>query len=91
MKYIRNDRFICRKIIDNIILFPVNCENNFQGGISLNNVSYFVWEMLITAKTEYEISTMVAEKFQENINVVRQDIIELLEQFVELKVVNIEN
>ena len=89
-KYQNSKNYLCRKIVDDIILFPIDEKTaGFRGGIYLNNVSYFVWTLLENPKTVEEISYEVSNEFKSDMKIVKPDIEELMEQFIDMKVVNI--
>ena len=77
--------------MDNIILFPTNQkEVGFQGGVTLNNVSYFVWKMLSIPQTKQDIVLAVSREFNADSTIVNNDIEELLNSFLELKIARME-
>ncbi|MEE1057484.1 MAG: PqqD family protein [Acutalibacteraceae bacterium] len=90
-KYFNSENYICRQLVDNILLFPVSQEvSDFQGGVILNRVSHFVWKLLSVPCTKDEIVNAVSQEFNADIAMVETDIEELLNSFIEMKIVKVE-
>lgn len=90
-KYYITGNYICRQLMDNILLFPTNQkEVEFQGGVALNNVSYYVWKMLSEPQTKQDIVLAVSKEFNAEVEIVNNDIEELLDVFLNMKIVRLE-
>ena len=87
-KYKRTDNFVTRKIIDKCYLFPTGEEKqNFQGAIFLDEISLMVWELLKEEKTISELSEIVAVEYAVDYQTAKEDITELLKQYIDFHIV----
>lgn len=91
-KYIKTNKYICRTILDKILLFPLGESlGGFQGGILLNNVSYYIWNLLSEEQTKQSIIYAVSNEFNVDVEFISNDIDELIEQFIEMKIIKVVN
>lgn len=87
-KYRRTNNYICRVVVEKIMLFPiVNLTENFQGAVLLNNVSQYIWDALEEELSQEEIICLVSNKFNITPEVIKEDIEELLLQFIDMDII----
>ena len=87
-KYSRSDNYVCRTVIDQTMLFPVTYEEvNFQGGILLNDVAHFIWNLLEKKIEKDNIVDIVAQNYNVKKDIIAADVDEFLNTLLDLKAV----
>jgi hypothetical protein len=78
-KYTRNPDFIFRKIVEEMILVPINQDIvNLDSIFSLNEVGAFIWEQLAEPVTREELYAAVQEEYEVSKDVVSADVDQFL-------------
>jgi hypothetical protein len=79
-KYIRNNAYIFRKVVDELILVPVHKNVADMDAIyTLNEVAAFLWELLEQPKTKAEMQLALMDNYSVDPDVAAQDLNEFLE------------
>lgn len=80
MLFIRNDKFILKKIMDNYILFPTSEMKNVDP-ILFNELSAFVWEHLNSVISEEELLNLILTDYDVSYEEAHLDLEELIKEF----------
>lgn len=80
MLFIRNDKFILKKIMDNYILFPTSEMKNVDP-ILFNELSAFVWEHLNSVISEEELLNLILTDYDVAYEEAHLDLEELIKEF----------
>lgn len=81
MKIIRNDDFVMREIAGETFLIPVGeIAKQFNGMITLNGMSAFIWKSLENVKSEEELIEEIMAVYEVEEDQVKTDIRDFLEQ-----------
>lgn len=82
------DGFVLRNIVDEYIVMPTG-DNiaKFSGSVVMNEVSAFVFEQLKNPVTQEDLLAAVLAEFDVDEETARQDLVELLREFRELKLI----
>ena len=87
-KLIRNNNFVLRKIAEESFLIPIgDASTQFNGMITLNTTSAFIWRALENAKTEEQLIAEILEIYDSSEDQVKTDINEFLTQLKSLQMV----
>lgn len=81
MKIIRNNDFVMREIAGETFLIPVGeIAKQFNGMITLNGMSAFIWKSLENVKSEEELIEEIMAVYEVEEDQVKTDIRDFLEQ-----------
>ena len=87
--YKRNENFIFRKIVEEMILVPIHQDVIDMDGIyTLNELGAFIWETLADSKTREELEQTVLEKYATDHNTVKQDLQSFLAEMIIIGAIN---
>lgn len=88
-KIIRSNDFVLREIAGDAFLIPVGeASVKFNGMITLNGMSAFIWKELETGKTEEELVERVLEIYESTEAEVKADVQEFLAQLKKMDMVH---
>lgn len=77
-----NKDFVIRKIAGDIILVPVgNMAKKYNGLIAINDVTEFIWNMLLQDKTILEIVNAIMKEFD---GTSRQEVTNDVNEFIQV-------
>ena len=87
-KLIRNNNFVLREIAGDSFLIPVgDASVQFNGMITLNTTSAFIWKSLENAKTEDELVAEILEVYESSEKQVRMDVKDFLSQLKSIQMI----
>ena len=79
MKIIRNNDFVMREIAGETFLIPVGeASVRFNGMITLNGMSAFLWKALESEKSEDELVKEILDVYEVEEEQAREDLVEFL-------------
>ena len=89
MKYTRNNDFVMREIAGEAFLIPVgNASVKFNGMITLNAVSAYIWKKLENPISKEELISAMLEDYEVEKEQVEKDVTEFLNMLKQLEMVN---
>lgn len=90
MKLKRSDDFVMREIAGETFLIPVgDATKRFNGMITLNPLSTFIWQELEKAMTIDELTQAVTDTYEVETEQAKSDIKEFVDQMKVIEMVNI--
>lgn len=88
MKIIRNNDFVMRQIAGETFLIPVGeASVKFNGMITLNNISAFIWKELETEKSGDELVKAVLDVYDVEEAEAREDIMRFLDSMKSMNMI----
>ena len=73
-------KFCIREILDEVVAIPVGeCQAQFSGIISLNEVGRFLFEQLSEERTESELIAAVTESYEVDADTAAEDVADFLQ------------
>ena len=89
MRYTRNNDFVMREIAGEAFLIPVgNASVKFNGMITLNSVSAYIWKKLENPISKDELISAMLEDYEVEKEQVEKDVTEFLNMLKQLEMVN---
>ena len=87
----RSENFILREIADSIVLVPVGTNAaNFNGLITLNEISAFIWNNIDECVTEDNLVKLILEEYEVDEETAKQDVHGLINGFIHYGMVEVE-
>lgn len=84
-----NENYIMRNIAGEIIIIPTGkAAQYFNGLISTNEVAGFIWENIEKCETVEEMVNLVYSEFDEDIDIIRKDVIEFLNTLKQVQMID---
>lgn len=89
MKYTHNNDFVMREIAGETFLIPVgNASVKFNGMITLNSVSAYIWKKLENPVSQEELVSAMLEDYEVEKEQLEKDVTEFLNMLKQLGMVN---
>ena len=86
MKYIRNNDFVMREIVGESFLIPIgDIAREFNGMITLNNMSAFIWKKVENACTVDDLVKAIMEIYEAEESQVKVDVQEFIARMKQMK------
>ena len=88
-RYKRNENFIFRKIVEEMILVPIHQDVIDMDGIyTLNELGAFIWDSLEVSKTHDELEQAILEEYDTDIKTINQDLQSFLAEMIIIGAIN---
>lgn len=85
----RNKNFILRSIADSNVLVPVGTNaSSFNGLITLNEMSAFIWSHIDECGTEEKLVELILEEYEADEAMVRDDVHQMISGFIHFGMVD---
>ena len=87
----RSESFILREIADSYVLVPIGVNAaNFNGLITLNEMSVFIWTHIDECGTEENLVKLILDEYEVDEETVKQDVYGLISELIHYGMVEVE-